>query len=158
MEDAERRDRSSTPVFMRRPAYSACGALSARFVHGDRETVTNLGQVLPAPEQLAIDYKCRDSKNAERLRCAADAVDFPPPLPRRIGRETCRVGARFREHGPDDGGILDVELALPEAFKCQIMVAAQHRVSLPLRVEHAARGDGRVPDLLRSADDETAFV
>src|SRR6516165_6723526 len=53
--------------------------------------------------------------------------------------------------------MLDVELALPEALESDVIIAAQHRVALALGVEHAAGGEGRVPDLLRAADHETAF-
>src|ERR1700740_1176095 len=110
-----------------------------------------------APEHLAVDDESGHSENADRLGCTADPVDLLPPLPRQISREARGVGARLRQHRADHLGILDVELAFPEALESDVVIAAQHCLALAPGVEHAAGGERRIPDLLRAADHETAF-
>src|SRR6516225_3708678 len=100
--------------------------------------------MLAPPEQLAVNNKARHPENADRLRCAANPIELPPPLSRRISREAGGVGAGFRQHRTDHIGILDVELALPEALEDDVVIAAQHRVALALGVEHTAGGEGRI--------------
>ena len=54
--------------------------------------------------------------------------------------EPRRIGAGFRQHPTDHAGIFDIELTLPEAFEDRVVIAAEYRVSLALRVRHAAQG------------------
>ena len=66
------------------------------------------------------------------------------------GGGVCGVGPGFGEHRCDDGRVLDVEFAFPEALEGDVDVAAQRVVSLAFGVQHAGGGQRRIPDLLRA--------
>src|SRR5271167_2354238 len=108
---------------------------------GGREYPADVGQVFATPEQLAVQDKARHPENADRLGATADPIELLPPLPRRISREAGGVGTGLLQHRADHTGILDVELTFPEALESDVVIAAQHRVALLLRVEHAACGE-----------------
>src|SRR5690348_16780002 len=114
--------------------------------------------MLAAPEQFAVKYETRHAEYPNRLGGTADAVQLCTPRARRIIREPRRIGAGFRQHPADHADILDVELALPEAFEDRVVIAAEDCLTLALRVHHAAEGERRIPDLLRAADDEIPFA
>src|SRR5256885_15827675 len=99
--------------------------------------------MLAAPEQLAVDHKTRHSENADRFGLASDAFDLLPSLLCEVSREAARIGTCLRQHGADHGGVLDVELALPEALEGQVVIAAEHPIALALGAEHAPGGKGR---------------
>src|ERR1700730_13659411 len=113
--------------------------------------------MLAAPEQLAVEDETRNPENADRFGLASDAFDLLPFLLCEVSREAARIGTGLRQHSADHGGILDVELAFPEAFEGQVVIAAEHCIALPLGVEHAAGGKARVPDLLRAADHQAVL-
>src|SRR6516164_1121222 len=117
----------------------------------------DIGQMLTAPEQLAIDDKARHPEDAFRLGGAANPLQLPPPLPRQVRRKAGSVDTGFFEHRTDHPRVLDVELTLPKALEGQIVIAPQHLASLALGIEHADCGEGRVPDLLRAADHQAAL-
>jgi hypothetical protein len=94
--------------------------------------------VLAAPEQLAVEYKARHAEHPDRLGGMADAVDLHAAGARRIIGKLGDIGTGFRQHAADHAGILDVELALPEAFEGRVVISPEHIVSLALRVQHAA--------------------
>ena len=71
----------------------------------------------------------------------------------------CRaIGARLRQNGGDDGDVLDIQLAPPEALEHRVVVAAEYRIARALRVQHAGGGECRIPDLLRAANHQSAFA
>src|SRR6266481_3159407 len=113
--------------------------------------------MLAAPEQLAVEHETGHPENADRFGLATDAFDLLPSLICEVSREVIRIGTGLRQHGADHGGILDVELALPEALEGQVVIAAEHRIALALGVEHAEGGKVRVPDLLRAADHQAVL-
>ena len=94
-------------------------------------------------------------RRSPRLRGRSDRAPPSPPPPNKPRSPLRRRG--LRQHRADYIGMLDVELAFPEALESDVVIAAQHRVALAFGVEHAAGGQGRVPDLLRTADHQTAF-
>ena len=94
--------------------------------------------MLAAPEQLAVDNKARDAEHADFLGSAADTVHLHAAGPGRIVGKPQRIDTGFGQDAADHAGILDVELALPEALEDRVVVTAEHRVTLALRVQHAA--------------------
>src|SRR5689334_6703259 len=102
------------------------------------EHLTDVGQVLAAPEQLAIDNKARNAKDPDFLRGAADTAHLHTAGPVRIVGKPRRIAAGVGQYAADHADILDVELALPEALEDRVVVAAEHRVTLAPRVQHAA--------------------
>src|SRR3984893_16333885 len=117
----------------------------------------DIGEMLAAPEQLAVEDETRHSENTNRLGHAADALDLLSTVVRQISREARGVGAGLGQHGAHNGGIFDVELAFPEALEDHVVIPAQHRIAPPFGVEHAACREGRVPNFLRAADNEAAL-
>src|SRR6266404_1683726 len=113
--------------------------------------------MLATPEQLAIDDETRHPEHPNRLGRAAYPLDLLSTVVRQIGREARGIGAGLGQNGGDNGGIFDVELALPEALEGHVVIAAEHSITLALGVEHAAGGEARVPDLLRATDNQAAF-
>src|SRR5215472_2000251 len=122
------------------------------------EHLADVGQVLAAPEQLAVENKGRYAKNPDLFGGAAYPFEFLPAFLDQIDGKAGGVCTGFGQDGGNDIGILDVELALPEALEYRIVIAAKDAVALPLGVQHAARGDRRLPDFLRAADHQPAFA
>src|SRR5215472_16327456 len=122
------------------------------------EHLADVGQVLAAPEQLAVENKGRHAKNPDLFAGAADPFEFLAPLLRQIDGKPGGVCTGFGQDGGNDVGVFDVELALPEALELRVMVTSKDAVALPLGVQHAARGDRRIPDFLRAADHQPALA
>src|SRR4029077_17324643 len=102
------------------------------------EDFADIGQVLAAPEKLAVENKGRHPEDPNLLGSATDALDLLPTLPDEISRKTRGIGAGFRQHRVDHIGVLDVEFTLPEALEDGVMITAQDRIALTFGVEHAA--------------------
>src|SRR5215469_16153841 len=115
-------------------------------------------KVLATPEKLAVDDKARHPEDALFLGGTADCFDLAQAFVGSISRKASRFGAGLGQYRADDFGVLDVELALPEPLENDVVIAAEDQVALLLRPQHAAGGEGRIPDLLRAADDEAALV
>src|SRR5215472_3058908 len=128
------------------------------FLHPSAEHLTDIGQVFAAPEQLAAYDKGRDAEHPTRLGGTTDAVQLRAPRAFPIVGEPGRIGTRFCQHAADHRDIFDIELALPEAFEDRVVVAPKHRVALAFRMQHAGQGEARIPDLLRTADHQSAFA
>src|SRR5439155_26217811 len=102
------------------------------------EDVADVGQVLAAPEQFAVDDKRGHAKDALFLGGARDAVDFARPLAGGVVGKPGGIGPGLGEHRGDDRLVLDVELALPEALEDAVVIAAKDPSALSFGVEHAA--------------------
>src|SRR5215471_7036916 len=122
------------------------------------EYFPNIGQVLAAPENFAVDDEARHAEDALLLGFAANAVELGMACTGEIGGETRHVGTGFGEHGGYDRRVLDVELAFPETLEGHVVIAPEHSVVLLLRVEHADQRERGIPDLLRAADHEATFA
>src|SRR5258708_4128273 len=125
---------------------------------GGSEHGPDVGQVLAAPEQFAVKHKARHAEYAGFLGGAADAGQFGASIARDTGGKTGCVGAGLRQYRGDYGWVFDIEFAPPEALEHSVLVCVPNRVTLPLGVEHADSGGGRIPDFLRPADYEAAFA
>src|SRR4029077_20567967 len=99
----------------------------------------------------------RHTENADSFGCFTDAFELVPAL-FQIGAEAGHIGPRFGKHLGDDNGILDVELAPPEALEDDVVIAAQDCVAMALREQHAAQRNLRIPDFLRPADHQPALT
>src|SRR6202034_1993893 len=119
---------------------------------------TDVGQMLAAPEQFALDQEARHAEYAGRLRSIVDRFVFAAAFIRQIRVEAGHVRAGFGERRGDHLAIFEVKLTSPEALENPIMVGAELSRALALRPQHSDRGDRGVPYFARPQNNEAAFA
>jgi hypothetical protein len=113
--------------------------------------------VLAAPDHSAVDDQTRHAEHADRFRGVADGSHLVS-TGLRLCNECWSIGTGFRQNSGEDGDILNIQLAPPETFEHRGVVAAEHGIADALRIQHPRGGKRRIPDFLRPANCQPAFV
>src|SRR5437899_1289436 len=102
-------------------------------VHRTRRVSTSTGgelfahhpDAITAPEDFAVDHERRHAKDAGLLGLVGDALELATPLALDEFEKRSGLGATLLEHAADDLPILDIEFALPESLKREIVIFAE---------------------------------
>ena len=113
--------------------------------------------MLASPVQVAVGKEeARHAEHALGLGGFLHRRQLARALAVGEGSEAGRIGAGALQHVGEGGGVLDVEIVLPEPLEDLVVVGAEDAV--PLGVQQPDAGQRRIPDLARAADGEPDAV